>query len=252
MLTSGVLAAFDREMQKIAVLAETGKLLGEQARLAGNLLNPTKTVATIKDIYHSSSNSSPEALRERFDEMRAANHELKATGQAGHYVGGTAAGFGPNAKGILGKARSSGWLSNYAKYEGPDKLLKAKNMLARALPGQRGLLAATTLPTAYSSMKKVDEKGRARGVGERVLGTTGALTGTLATQAPSVMRSMGRAGAVPSMLAGLAGSYVIGTGLSRAGQYAGRKLDQATGMTPASPAPAPAAPQAQPIQNRPM
>ena len=253
MLTPEVISAFNRELEKIAFVGQTVDLLGEQARLARDILNPATTVDTLKNVYESSSNRSREAVRERFNEMRDANAGLRAAGQEGRYVSNSAAGFGPNARGILGKARSSGWLSNFAKYEGPDKFLKARNMLARALPGQRSLLAAATLPQAYSSMKKVDEQGHVRGAAERALGTAGALTGTLATQAPSVMRSMGRAGPVPSTIAGLAGSYLLGTGLSRAGQYVGRKVDRLVGTAPAAAAPsAQAAPQGQPMQNRPM
>lgn len=249
MLTPVVMAAFGREMQKIAFVAETGQLLGEQARLAGNLLNPTKAVGTLKDIYHSSSNLHPEAANDLADEIAKANAKLTAKGIPGQYVGGSAAGLGHGAEGLLGKARAGGWLSNYAKYEGPSMFRKGRNMIARALPGQRTMLMASTLPTAYSSMKKVDQTGRERGIGERVLGTAGALTGTLATQAPSVVRSMGRAGFVPGALAGLAGSYILGSGLSRVGRYAGRKIDELGHGPAAQQGPQP---QPQQIQNRPM
>lgn len=220
LLTRETLSAFSREMQKIAVVGDTIDLVRHQGELAADLLHPNTAASTVRHIYRSSSNMHPAALQERAQEIAKANSELRAAGTAGRYVDDIAHGGG-----WLNKARSSGWLANFGKYEGPSKFLQARNALARALPGQRSLLAASVLPTAYSSMKKTDETGRVRGAGERALGTAGALAGTLATQAPSVMRLMGQRGAIAGALGQLVGGHLIGKGLSRAGQIAGQKLD---------------------------
>lgn len=255
MLTHEVLSAFTREIEKIAFATGAGDsvmgfakdtvgLLGQQAGMARDLLHPGRTVETVRKIIKSSGNMSSGAVADRAQELSSANAALREAGKPGAYIGGTAAGFGHNPAGVLGKARAGGWLANYGKYTGPSNFLKARNMVARALPGQRTMLAASTLPLAYSSMKKQDAQGNARGWGERTLGTAGALTGTLATQSPSIVRALGKANPAAGMLAGVAGSMLLGSGLSRAGQYAGRKIDHLAGA-------APTAPQTQPIQNRP-
>lgn len=226
-LTRETMAAFSREMQKIAILGDVAEMVGHQGQLAVNLLNPSTTGRTLRTIYESSSNLDPHAVAELAKETAAANQELQAAGKAGRYVSDISHGGG-----LLNRARSGGWLSNIAKYEGPSTFRHIRNAAARALPGQRSLLTAAVLPTAYSAAKKTDETGRVRGVGERTLGTAGALAGTLATQAPSVMRMMGTKGMIAGTVGGMIGSHVLGRGLSRAGQWAGQRFDS-LGKAPA-------------------
>lgn len=227
-LTRETMAAFSREMQKIAILGDVSEMVGHQGQLAMNLLNPQTTGSTLRSIYQSSSNLDPQAVAELAKETATANQELQAAGKAGRYVSD----ISRNGGGLLNRARAGGWLSNIAKYEGPSTFRQIRNSVARALPGQRSLLAASVLPTAYSAAKKTDETGRVRGVGERTLGTAGALAGTLATQAPSVMRMMGTKGLVAGTVGGMIGSHFLGRGLSRAGQWAGQRFDS-LGKAPA-------------------
>ena len=122
--------------------------------------------------------------------------------------------------GFLNSLRKGGWLGNRPLYDPaaagvPEVTWRsALNKVTRAAPGEKAVNVGLAGFGAYEDSKEKDHAGRHRGKGERILGAgLGALTnvGTM------------HHGLVPSMVAGLGGSY--------GGKALGRGIDTLTGDT---------------------
>lgn len=122
--------------------------------------------------------------------------------------------------GFMNSLRKGGWMGNRPLYD-PEAAgvpsvpwRSALNKATRAVPGEKALNVGMAGFGAYQDAKEKDHEGRHRGKGERILGAgLGALT-NLGTM---------HHGFVPSMVAGLSGSF--------GGKALGRGIDHITGDT---------------------
>ena len=145
-------------------------------------------------------------------QVKAMEEQLKTPGMAADFHGGT---------GALDKLRQGGWLSNTAKYTGPDTWTKAKNVAWRAMPGQKSMMVLPSAGAAYGEMKQTTdpETGRPVGLAERA---GGAAMG-LGTGLVSMGMPWGHGGA--GMAGGITGA-MVGTGVGAGiGRRVGRAVD---------------------------
>lgn len=212
---------------------ETGKILRDSAhpaylgeglkrgvRAMGNAPDSRKGKELLKELKHrqSSPDFDPRGalnrLADRFRSPEAAKKSLHAAQKAERvhkYVPDFHTGTG-----VTDWMRRQGLLSNTAKYEGPSKLRKARNMAARALPGELAVAAPLTAHGAKSDMKATEDPSTHKkpGLGERVgrtgLGLTTGIVG---------MRGGLVSGGVSAML-----GHTLGARSGRALDTAARKI----------------------------
>ena len=132
--------------------------------------------------------------------------------------------------GVMDKLRRRGIMSGAAKYEGPSKIRKARNMARRALPGEAAVNVAQIAGGSYRGLKETEDPttGRKIGLGERIgRAGMGATTGIVGM----------RSGFVAGM-AGSAAGEAIGGRVGRAGDAVAGKL-RGKHQTPTGAAPHP-------------
>ena len=119
------------------------------------------------------------------------------------------------------RLRGGGWLSAAPTYQGDSKLLQARNLLHRALPGEKGMTVAMGGGGAVGELASSETaEGRKKGLGERVGRATGHLGGFIGPN--PIFR---RHGMIPGMVGSLVGAEV---GM-RGGGLAGRAMDTGVG-----------------------
>lgn len=226
---------FSEEMQKEALtvghISEAARVVGEGAKAFGHgLVGQLKAVPGLvqpgawKRGWQALANVSPEKKKELAE-------FVSRQAEKGRH-------FRPDfhtAEGVIPALRRGGWLANVPKYEGakqlgmfgagePSKLQRAKNVVMRALPGQKALTVGMSIPEAVGSLRPQEdpETGRKKGLGERVGGAAGSIgTGLIATGLP---QGQGLSGAAGGMVGGMLASSVGAAG----GRTAGRLLDVGT------------------------
>jgi len=236
------LRAFADELSKIANtsgVSEIGRgrefldAVQDTPRSAGRLLNPMTIKNEVQDIWKGTSNQSSNNRALLADEVSSANEALAKAGKGGKYVDDVL-----HNQTAVGKLRRGGWLANFGKYEGGSTFLKARNAVARALPGQRTVGVGFTALGVHSDLQKRDATGRERGGAERLLGAGGNLVGGVAGLNPVATRRM-LPGSGQRFFGGGAGSLVGGMAtqmaLGGAGRFAGRKIDEMRGFKPTPP-----------------
>ena len=199
------------------MMGQFGKAFLEQASAPFRALHPTGKY--LKEGWQSLSNLHP-------NQVQALREQL--VGKAGK---GMAADF-HQGKGVMDQLRRGGWLSNTAKYTGPDKWKKAKNVAWRMMPGQKTMFVAPAAMEAVGTLRQdVDpETGRKIGLGERVGGAamgmgTGLVSSGLFARAGT---PMGFGGSMGNMLGGMVGSSAGSAIGSRLGRGVGRAASRAT------------------------
>jgi hypothetical protein len=184
------------------------KMIGagkETATIMRDSMSPMHLREGLSKGFKAMSNTSARKVKIRADKVMDKNKALRASGRGGQYVDDFSEGTG------LGqRLRRWGVTSNTPKYVGDDKVLKARNMVQRALPGEAGLnVPMMGLGAAGAATQKTDAQGRPIGVGERAgrtaLGLTTGIVGM-------------RGGMVSGMASGMLGDFI--------GARAGRLADK--------------------------
>jgi len=200
------LAFFYDELYKDAGV---GKFVGGAAKDTFSILRKgiTSPVKSVREGWGGLANTSDKSRKALGDAVAKKNKVLQQGGNSGRY-------HIPKDTSTAGKLRESGWLSNTAKYQGPDKWLKTKNTIARALPGQKtlqggmvGYFAKEDLKNRTGTEGKGERGGRA--LGGAVMGIVGSRAGFV----PAIGSLI--AGGVLGGMAGRAGDKAVSSAKNR-------------------------------------